>query len=133
MNIVGKLRAIFISQGRVGMENPVSLPDENSYVIFTREEQDGCTVLPRQAIPFQPGKMQSFSQLINPAKSLNQGYLLLRNITGDKTSDLSRLQCNTVFQLRNGNRSLLNFSFSKTLRGTHAPLRICPVFCMVQV
>ena len=62
------------------MENPVSLPEENSYVIFTREEQDGCTVLPRQAIPFQPGKMQSFSQLINPAKSLNQGYLLVRNI-----------------------------------------------------
>ena len=52
MHIVGKLRAIFISHGRVGMKNPVSLPDENSYVIFTPEEQDGCTVLPRQAIPF---------------------------------------------------------------------------------
>ena len=67
MNIVGKLRAIFISQGRVGMENPVSLPDENSYVIFTREEQDGCTVLPRQAIPFQPGKMQSLIHICFPS------------------------------------------------------------------
>ena len=47
MNIVSKLRATCIFSaiyGRVGMENPVSLPEENSYVIFTREEQDGATV-----------------------------------------------------------------------------------------
>ena len=60
MNIVSKLRAIFSAiHGLVGMENPVSLPEENSYVIFTPEEQDGVTVLPRQAIHFQPGNMLS--------------------------------------------------------------------------
>ena len=67
MNIVGKLRAIFSAHGRVGKENPVSLPEENSYVIFTREELDGAMVLPRQAIPFQPGKMQSLIHICFPS------------------------------------------------------------------
>ena len=70
MNIVSKLRATCIFSaiyGRVGMENPVSLPEENSYVIFTCEEQDGATVLPRQAIPFQPGKMQSLIHICFPS------------------------------------------------------------------
>ena len=68
MNIVSKLRIIFSAiYGRVGMENPVSFPEENSYVIFTREKQDGATVLPRQAIPFQPGKMQSLIHICFPS------------------------------------------------------------------
>ena len=139
-NLLGKLRAIFNARSRLDRQNPTSLPEVKRYVVFMREEQAAATVVPRQAIPFEPVKIE---RLVHPI----QRYLVVRDITffvidfltGDHASDLGRLQSHCVFQLANNGGFLLNFCFGKTLQGVHsltrpfvllpAPsLRIYPVF-----
>lgn len=98
---------------------------------FTRR-QAAAAILLRQVVPFQPAKIKLvqylYVQLRNPSKQPIQRYLLVRDIvffiidffTGDRASDLGRLQSHSVFRLPNASGFLLNVSFGKTLR---APLR----------
>jgi integrase len=149
---VGKLRAIFTSLGRINHENPASHPEVKRYAKFMCEEQAVATVVPRQATPFHPQKLEVllrylYAELRDPKHLPLQRYLLVRDIaffavdffTGDRASDLGRLESRSVFRLSGEPGFLLNFTFAKTLRGTDnssrsfallpAPsLAICPVF-----
>ena len=131
-----KLRAIFTAHGRLGHENPVTLPIVKRYLSFTQEEQAAAAVLPHQAIPFRPEKLITlinylYTQLTAPTRSPLQRYLFIRDIaffvvdffTGDRASDLGRLQTHTVFKLSDQRGYLLNFTFGKTLRGANTLTR----------
>ena len=69
--------------------------------------------------------------LHSPSSSPIQRYLMVRDIaffvidffTGDRASNLGRLQSHSVFQLPDQRGFLLNFSFGKTLRGGGTPTR----------
>lgn len=151
-NVVGKLRTIFAAHGRVDRENPASLPEVTRYLTFTREEQAAAAAIPRQATPFHPAKLHTLvqylvSQLMDPRQLPLHRYLLVRDLaffvvdyfTGDRASDLGRLESRAVFKLTGEGGFLLNFTFGKTLRGAGtltrpfvllpAPsLSVCPVF-----
>ena len=132
--IIGKLRAIFTSHGRVDRKNHASLPEVKRYGVFVLEEQATAAFVPRQALPMVPSKLAHFVDYLvscqhNPSTSPIQRYLLTRDITffvidfftGDRASDLGRLQSHSVFQLPDQNGFLFHFSFGKTLRSTGAP------------
>jgi integrase len=149
---VGKLRAIFTSLGRINHDNPASHSEVKLYVKFMCEEQAVAAVVPRQATPFHPQKLEVllrylYAELRDPKHLPLQRYLLVRDIaffvvdlfTGDRASDLGRLESRSVFRFSGEQGLLLNFTFGKTLRGTEnssrsfalfpAPsLAICPVF-----
>ena len=148
---IGKLRSVFNKLGHTGMSNPLSHPTIKEYLKFVREEQAQQPLPPRQAVPLFYDK---FVRLITYLRGLIAGgselsplnrYLLVRDVTffvvdfysGDRASDLGRLQADQVFRLKDREGFLLNFTFGKTIRaGLSCPfalLRIpnvpvCPVF-----
>ena len=50
-SLIGKLRVIYNRLGRFGHVNPVSRSLIKEYLKFTREEQAGLAVTPKQAVP----------------------------------------------------------------------------------
>ena len=133
------------------MSNPLAHPTVKEYLKFVREEQAQQPLQPRQAVPLFYDK---FVRLITYLRGIIVGgselsplnkYLLVGDVTffvidfytGDRASDLGRLQADQVFRLKDRAGFLLNFTFGKTNR-TGAPrsfalLRIpnvpvCPVF-----
>ena len=111
---LGRLRAIFNKLGRVNDSNPVAHPLVKDYLKFIREEQAGLAITPSQAVPLFFGK---FQQLIAHLRHLCSGsvslssagkYALVRDatffivdfFTGDRVSDLGRLQSCNVFRLK---------------------------------
>ena len=148
----GEAACHFYLTGRINHENPASHPEVKRYVKFMYAEQAVATVVPRQATPFHPQKLEVllrylYAELRDPKHLPLQRYLLVKDIaffvvdffTGDRASDLERLESRSVFRLSGGPGFLLNFTFGKTLRGTEnssysfallpAPsLAICPVF-----
>ena len=148
---IGKLRSIFNKLGRVGMSNPLSQPTIKEYLKFVREEQAQQPLRPRQAVPLFCDKFVRLITYLRGRIAEGSGfsplnkYLLVRDITffvvdfytGDRASDLGRLQADQVFRLKGREGFLLNFTFGKTNRaGLSRPfalLRIpnvpvCPVF-----
>ena len=148
---IGKLRSIFNKLGRTGMSNPLSHPTVKEYLKFVREEQAQRPLRPRQAVPLSYDK---FVRLITYLRGLIAGgselsplnkYILVRDVTffvvdfytGDRASDLGRLQADQVFRLKDREGFLLNFIFGKTIRvGFSRPfallripnVSVCPVF-----
>ena len=150
--MIGKLRTVFRAHGRQGRENPAAPPEVKRCLTFMREEQASSAAIPRQAIPFQPQKLEIllrflYNRMVAPVTSPLQRYLFVRDIaffvidffTAGRGSDLGRLETHSVFQLEGERSFLLNFTFGKTLRGhgvqsrpfilLPAPqLAVCPVF-----
>ena len=148
---IGKLRAIFNKLGRTGLSNPLAHPCVKEYLKFVREEQARQPLQPCQAVPLFYDK---FTRLITCLRGLIvesselsplNKYLLVRDVTffvvdfytGDRASDLGRLEADQLFRLKDREGFLLNFTFSKTRRAGQlrpfALLRIpnvpvCPVF-----
>lgn len=148
---IGKLRSIFNKLGRVGMSNPLSHPTIKEYLKFVREEQAQQPLRPRQAVPLFYDKFVRLITYLRGRIAEGSGlsplnkYLLVRDITffvvdfytGDRASDLGRLQADQVFRLKDREGFLLNFTFGKTNRAglsrLFALLRVpnvpvCPVF-----
>ena len=148
---IGKLRSIFNKLGRIGMSNPLSHSTVKEYLKFVREEQAQQPLRPRQAVPLFYDKfvrlITYLRGLIAESSELSplNKYILVRDVTffvvdfytGDRASDLGRLQADQVFRLKDREGFLLNFTFGKTIRaGLSRPfalLRIpnvpvCPVF-----
>ena len=146
----GKLRSIFNKLGRIGMSKPLSHPTVKEYLKFVREEQAQQPLRPRQAVPLFYDKfvrlITYLRGLIAESSELSplNKYILVRDVTffvvdfytGDRASDLGRLQADQVFRLKDREGFLLNFTFGKTIRaGLSRPfalLRIpnvpvCPV------
>ena len=100
-SLIGKLHAIYNRLGRFGHVNPVSHSLIKEYLKFTRAEQAGLAVTPKQAVPFFFTKFKSlighFRKKIaaNASLSLVSKYTLVRDatffvvdfFTGDRTSD----------------------------------------------
>ena len=122
---IGKLRSIFNKLGRTGMSNPLSHSTIKEYLKFVREEQAQQPLRPRQAVPLFYDK---FVHLITYLRGLIAGgselsprnkYILVRDLTfsvvdfytGDRASDLGRLQADQVFRHRDRESFLLNFTF----------------------
>lgn len=111
---LGRLRAIFNKLGRANDSNPASHPLVKNYLKFVREEQAGLAITPSQAVPIFFGKFQRFiahlRDLCSSSVSLSSAskYILIRDatffvvdfFTGDRASDLGRLQSCNVFRLR---------------------------------
>ena len=147
---IGKLRTIFNRLGRTGFCNPLTHPSIKDYLKFVREEQAQQLLQPRQAVPLFYDK---FTRLIaylrgliadSSALSPLSRYLLVSDttffvvdfFTGDRASDLGRLQADQVFRLKDREGFLLNFTFGKTRRtGLSRPFAllrlpnvlVCPV------
>ena len=127
---LGRLRAIFNKLGRANDSNPVSHPLVKDYLKFVREEQAGLAITPSQAVPLFFGKFQRLiahlRDLCSGSVSLSSAgkYILVRDatffivdfFTGDRASDLGRLQSCNVFRLRDREGFLLRFTFTKNLR-----------------
>ena len=149
-SLIGKLRAIYNRLGRFGHVNPVSHSPIKEYLKFTREEQAGMAVTPKQAVPLFFTKFKSLIGHIrkkiaaSASLSLVRKYILVRDaaffvvdfFAGDRASDLGRLSCNQVFRLRDREGFLIRLSFTKTVhRGSPCefvlvPFRdpdVCPV------
>ena len=126
---LGRLRAIFNKLGRANDSNPVTHPLVKDYLKFVREEQAGLAITPSQAVPLFFGKFQRLiahlRDLCSSSVSLSSAgkYILVRDatffsvdfFTGDRASDLGRLQSCNVFRLRDRESFLLRFT----------PPRIC--------
>ena len=126
-SLIGKLRAIYNRLGRFGNVNPVSHSLIKLYLKFTREEQAGLAVAPKQAVPLFFTKFKSlighFRKKIAASASLSvvSKYILVRDaaffvvdfFTGDRASDLGRLSCNQVFRLRDREGFLVRLSLTK--------------------
>ena len=127
---LGRLRAIFNKLGRANDSNPVAHSLVKDYLRFTREERAGLANTSSQAVPLFFGK---FQQLIAHLRDLCSGsvslssagkYALVRDatffivdfFTGDRASDLGRLQSCNVFRLKDREGFLLRFTLTKTLR-----------------
>lgn len=129
-SFLGRLRAIFNNLGRLNDSNPVAHPLVKEYLKFVREEQAGLAITPSQAVPLFFGKFQRLiaflrSQCISKVSLSAVGkYILVRDatffvvdfFTGDRASDLGRLQSCNVFKLRDREGYLLKFTLTKTLR-----------------
>ena len=125
-----RLRAIFNKLGRANDSNPVARPLVKDYVKFVREEQAGLAIAPCQAVPLFFGKFQRLIAhlrvLCSSSVSLSNAgkYILVRDatffivdfFTGDRASDISRLQSCNVFRLRDREGFLLRFTLTKNLR-----------------
>ena len=87
-SMLGKLRAIFNTMGRLNDSNPVAHPRVKEYVKFVREEQAGVGVLPSQAVP---QFFTKFSKLVDYLRNR------IQNSTGLSISDKYILVRDTVF------------------------------------
>ena len=113
---LGLLRAIFYKLGRANDSNPVAHPLVKDFLKIIREEQAGLAIRPSQAVPLFFG---NFQQLIARLRDLCSGSVFLSNsgkyalardatffivdfFTGDRASDLGRLQSCNVFRLKTG-------------------------------
>ena len=133
---LGRLRAIFNKLGRANDSNPVAHPLVKDYLKFVREEQAGLAITPSQAVPLFFGKFQRLiahlRDLCSSSVSLSSAgkYILVRDatffivdfFTGDRASDLGRLQSCNVFRLRDREGFLLRFTLTKNLRKGPPPL-----------
>ena len=127
---LGRLRAIFNKLGRANDSNPVAHLLVKDYLKFVREEQAGLAITPSQAVPLFFGKFQwliaHLRDLCSSSVSLSTAgnYILVRDatffivdfFTGDRASDLGRLQSCNVFRLRDREVFLLRFTLTKNLR-----------------
>ena len=127
---LGRLRDIFNKLGRANDSNPVTHPLVEDYLKFVREEQAGLAITPSQAVPLFFGKFQRLiahlRNLCSSSVSLSSAgkYILVRDatffivdvFTGDRASDLGRLQSCNVFRLRDREGFLLRFTLTKNLR-----------------
>ena len=128
-SLIGKLRAIYNRLGGFGHVNPVLHSLIKEYLKFTREDQAGLVVTPKQAVPLFFTKFKSlighFRKKIAASASLSlvDKYILVRDaaffvvdfFTGDRASDLGRLSCNQVFRLRDREGFLIRLSLTKTV------------------
>ena len=108
------MRAIFNNLGRVNDFNPVAHPLVKDYLRFIREEQAGLAITPSQAVTLFFGKFQHLIahlwDLCSIGVSLSSAgkYILVRDatffivdfFTGNRASDLGRLQSCNVFRLK---------------------------------
>ena len=129
-SLLGRLRAIFNALGRLNDSNPVAHPLVKEYLKFVREEQAGLAIAPSQAVPLFFQKFQQLvaflrGQCLSHASLSRAGkYILVRDaaffvldfFTGDRASDLGRLQSCNVFKLRDREGYLLKFSLTKNIR-----------------
>ena len=124
------MRAIFNKLGHANDSNPVAHPLVKDYLKFVREEQAGLAITPSQAVPLFFGKFQRLIAHLRDLCSSNVSlstlgkYILVRDatffivdfFTGDRASDLGRLQSCNVFRLRDREGFLLRFTLTKNLR-----------------
>ena len=113
-SLIGRLRALFYSLGRLNDSNPVAPPLVKHYLKFVRQEQAGLAITPTQAVPLFFDKFRRLiaflrGRCVNQVSlSLADKYILVRDatffvvdfFTEDRASDLSRLQSRSVFKLR---------------------------------
>ena len=100
--------------GCVNSTNPLSHSLVKEYLKFTRKEQAGSAITPKQAVPLL---FLKFKRLLfhfrgkiaaNTSLSMINMYILVRDptvfvvdfFTGDKASDLGWLSCNQVLRLK---------------------------------
>ena len=131
------------------MSNPLSHPTIREYLKFVREEQAQQLLRPCQAVPLFYDKFVRLITYLRGRIAEGSGlsplnkYLLVRDITffvvdfytGDRDSDLGRLQADQVFRFKGREGFLLNFTFGKTNRaGLSRPLLCCvfPMYLSVQ-
>jgi integrase len=129
-SLMGKLRAIFNSFGRLGASNPVAHPRVKEYLKFVRTEQANMAITPSQAVPLFFIKFQKLidylRKLIGNSQQLSivNKYMLVRDatffvidfFTGDRASDLGRLKTEQVFRLNDREGYLLRFTLAKSVR-----------------
>lgn len=111
---MGRLRAIFNSLRGLNDSNPVAHPVIKDYLKFVRLEQAGLASTPVQAVPLFFDKFRRLiaflrdQYVIQASLSRADKYILVRDatffvvdfFTGDRASDLGRLQSCNVFKLR---------------------------------
>ena len=129
-SLIGRLRAVFNNLGRLNNSNPVAHPLVKDYLKFVRQEQAGLAITPVQAVPlffdkfrrliaFLRGLLLSHAPLSRSGK-----YILVRDatffvvdfFTGDRASDLGRLQSCNIFRLRDREGFLLKFTLTRNIR-----------------
>ena len=129
-SLIGHLRAVFNSLGRLNDSNPVAHLLVKHYLKFLRQEQAGLAITPTQAVPLFFDKFQRLiaflrGRCVNQASlSLADKYIPVRDatffvvdfFTEDRASDLSRLQSRSVFKLRDREGYLLRFTLAKNIR-----------------
>ena len=121
------MRAIFNKLGCANDSKPVAHPVVKDYFKFVREEQAALAITPSQAVPLFFRKFQRLiahlRDLYSSSVSLSSAgkYILVRDatffivdfFTGDRASDLGRLQSCNVFRLRDREGFLLRFTLTK--------------------
>ena len=130
MSLLGKLKAIFNELVRLDASNPVAHPRVKEYLKSVRNQQASLAVTPTQAVPLFYIKFWKviayLRDLIVNSRLLSRvnKYILVREatffvidfFTGDRASELMRLQTNQVFRLKDREGFLLRLTFTKTWR-----------------
>ena len=128
-SFMGRLRVIFNKMRRLNDSNPVAHPLVKHYLKFLRQEQAGSAITPTQAVPLFFDKFQRLIAFLRDRcvhqASLSRAdkYILVRDatffvldfFTGDRASDLGRLQFRNVFKLRDREGFLLRFTLAKNI------------------
>lgn len=100
------------------------------YLKFVRQEQAGLAITPTQAVPLFLDKFRRLIAFLrgrcvhHTSRSRTDKYILVRDatffvvdfFTGDRASDLGRLQSRNVFKLRDREGYLLRFTLAKNSR-----------------
>ena len=136
-SLIGKLRAIFNSNGRggdwdvkLGFGNPAASPGVKRYLKGVREEQAKAMVKPQQAKPMFIDKLVRLSEHIRATLqradlSPLQQYILARDqayfkaqlFSGDRPGDLGMVKTQEIPRFPQDDGLLFNHQFGKTLRG----------------
>ena len=126
---------------RLGIGNPVSHPSIKAYLKCVREEQAQARIHPHKAVRLFTNKFLAIARSIlfklrKPCTSPSLLYILSRNFSGNRSSDLGRTKSKEVLLFPDSSGLLFNHTFGKTLRGNSTHLFsvrsssnsvICPV------
>ena len=124
-SLMGRLRAIFNNLGRLNDSNPDAHPLVKDYLKFVRQEQADLAITPTQVVPlffdkfrrltaFLRGRCVSQASLSRADKYIlvrGATFLVVNFFTGDRASDLGRLQSRNVFKLRDQEGYLLRIQY----------------------
>ena len=132
---IGKLRSIFIAQGRdgewdkrLGLGNPAADKSVKDYLRLVTAEQLQARITPKQATPFFVDKLTQLSlhlqRLLESSTTpidkfviaRDQAYFKLVFFSGDRPGDLGRVKVPEILRFPNDDGLLFNHIWGKTLR-----------------
>ena len=129
-SLMGRLRAIFNSLGRLNASNPVVNLRVKHDSKFVRQEQAGLAITPtqevhlffdrfRRLIAFVRSKCVHQAPLSRSDKDIlvrDATFFVVNFFTGHRASGLGHLKCRNIFRLRDREGYFLRRTFAKNIR-----------------